>query len=174
MCIRDSESGAWKTAWSTPTSPAYSTRRATNGGTDHLARTSAAKQGGAAVLGSQALVDTTVGDPLVASLHKSTRWAEAFCPLAPHRRGRRGPPGIYVASFYGIAGGDSTELFKQVAAAAARVGQAPYFICMDANIDLRDNAFLLQMLRDGWHNVCLLYTSPSPRDATLSRMPSSA
>ena len=25
-----------------------------------------------------------------------------------------------------------------------------------------------------WHNTCLLYTSPSPRDATLSRMPSSA
>ena len=26
-----------------------------------------------------------------------------------------------------------------------------------------------------WHgHVCLLYTSPSPRDATLSRMPSSA
>ena len=27
---------------------------------------------------------------------------------------------------------------------------------------------------DGLHIVCLLYTSPSPRDATLSRMPSSA
>ena len=26
----------------------------------------------------------------------------------------------------------------------------------------------------GWENICLLYTSPSPRDATLSRMPSSA
>ena len=26
----------------------------------------------------------------------------------------------------------------------------------------------------GWEHVCLLYTSPSPRDATLSRMPSSA
>ena len=26
----------------------------------------------------------------------------------------------------------------------------------------------------GKHNDCLLYTSPSPRDATLSRMPSSA
>ena len=26
----------------------------------------------------------------------------------------------------------------------------------------------------GWHSDCLLYTSPSPRDATLSRMPSSA
>ena len=28
--------------------------------------------------------------------------------------------------------------------------------------------------RDGFNNGCLLYTSPSPRDATLSRMPSSA
>ena len=27
---------------------------------------------------------------------------------------------------------------------------------------------------DAWVNDCLLYTSPSPRDATLSRMPSSA
>ena len=27
-------------------------------------------------------------------------------------------------------------------------------------------------MRDAWY--CLLYTSPSPRDATLSRMPSSA
>ena len=26
----------------------------------------------------------------------------------------------------------------------------------------------------GWPSFCLLYTSPSPRDATLSRMPSSA
>ena len=25
-----------------------------------------------------------------------------------------------------------------------------------------------------YNNICLLYTSPSPRDATLSRMPSSA
>ena len=28
--------------------------------------------------------------------------------------------------------------------------------------------------RDDRNNFCLLYTSPSPRDATLSRMPSSA
>ena len=27
---------------------------------------------------------------------------------------------------------------------------------------------------DGSYETCLLYTSPSPRDATLSRMPSSA
>ena len=29
-------------------------------------------------------------------------------------------------------------------------------------------------LTDAWNGACLLYTSPSPRDATLSRMPSSA
>ena len=28
--------------------------------------------------------------------------------------------------------------------------------------------------QDGTAETCLLYTSPSPRDATLSRMPSSA
>ena len=28
--------------------------------------------------------------------------------------------------------------------------------------------------RAAWVRICLLYTSPSPRDATLSRMPSSA
>ena len=26
----------------------------------------------------------------------------------------------------------------------------------------------------GWNDICLLYTSPSPRDRTRSRMPSSA
>ena len=30
------------------------------------------------------------------------------------------------------------------------------------------------VVEDGLPEVCLLYTSPSPRDATLSRMPSSA
>ena len=34
----------------------------------------------------------------------------------------------------------------------------------------------IRKMRPGFieQNVCLLYTSPSPRDATLSRMPSSA
>ena len=31
-----------------------------------------------------------------------------------------------------------------------------------------------EVIIDGWLHTCLLYTSPSPRDATLSRMPSSA
>ena len=38
------------------------------------------------------------------------------------------------------------------------------------------NEIALQMARmvTGGRGICLLYTSPSPRDATLSRMPSSA
>ena len=33
---------------------------------------------------------------------------------------------------------------------------------------------LTQQEKSGNYQACLLYTSPSPRDATLSRMPSSA
>ena len=54
--------------------------------------------------------------------------------------------------------------------------------------DLTDNATLAHLLKydsaqgafegsvssTDEHLICLLYTSPSPRDATLSRMPSSA
>ena len=32
----------------------------------------------------------------------------------------------------------------------------------------------IKSIRDGKVNICLLYTSPSPRDRTRSRMPSSA
>ena len=32
----------------------------------------------------------------------------------------------------------------------------------------------LQLDSDGWVNLCLLYTSPSPRDVEEYRMPSSA
>ena len=31
-----------------------------------------------------------------------------------------------------------------------------------------------ELMREMFFSICLLYTSPSPRDATLSRMPSSA
>ena len=33
---------------------------------------------------------------------------------------------------------------------------------------------LMKEIREQYPGSCLLYTSPSPRDATLSRMPSSA
>ena len=51
----------------------------------------------------------------------------------------------------------------------------------DINFDIKDGApsHITRMLENGdidvgLYNNCLLYTSPSPRDATLSRMPSSA
>ena len=37
-----------------------------------------------------------------------------------------------------------------------------------------DSPVILQASRGARSYACLLYTSPSPRDATLSRMPSSA
>ena len=39
---------------------------------------------------------------------------------------------------------------------------------------LGDDIDIVSAIRVGQVNICLLYTSPSPRDATLSRMPSSA
>ena len=42
-------------------------------------------------------------------------------------------------------------------------------------IELRFNRLLIKIFAEvAWSDFCLLYTSPSPRDATLSRMPSSA
>ena len=46
-----------------------------------------------------------------------------------------------------------------------------------SNFDLKRNVWRLNQISQIIDNeiyVCLLYTSPSPRDATLSRMPSSA
>ena len=40
--------------------------------------------------------------------------------------------------------------------------------------NLKQRAFKEKKIIDDANKVCLLYTSPSPRDATLSRMPSSA
>ena len=39
---------------------------------------------------------------------------------------------------------------------------------------VRQGKYIEIMLDGNDKNTCLLYTSPSPRDATLSRMPSSA
>ena len=42
------------------------------------------------------------------------------------------------------------------------------------NYNFRLNDVVSRDKPKGYHIDCLLYTSPSPRDATLSRMPSSA
>ena len=48
----------------------------------------------------------------------------------------------------------------------------PVFVCGDQK-DF-DGRIVVLRKSDQSNNLCLLYTSPSPRDATLSRMPSSA
>ena len=53
-------------------------------------------------------------------------------------------------------------------------------VCIDItfaeimNYQFHDNGVLYQDAISGCDNDCLLYTSPSPRDRTRSRMPSSA
>ena len=37
-----------------------------------------------------------------------------------------------------------------------------------------ERQYTIEYEKNDWYGDCLLYTSPSPRDATLSRMPSSA
>ena len=39
---------------------------------------------------------------------------------------------------------------------------------------LEQQNIMMEIVKNGTHNTCLLYTSPSPRDRTRSRMPSSA
>ena len=74
----------------------------------------------------------------------------------------------------------------------ARSGKTPILIDFDIIEDLSPDKIKKKVNRDGsvsyfgkmifrqyycklkQHKYCLLYTSPSPRDATLSRMPSSA
>ena len=49
---------------------------------------------------------------------------------------------------------------------------------IDAKVETELSETMIAINRDiiaaQGSNICLLYTSPSPRDATLSRMPSSA
>ena len=73
---------------------------------------------------------------------------QTLAPLAPR----------FVSVTYG-AGGTTRQLTREAVAAIAGstdLSVAAHLTCVDATKD------------------CLLYTSPSPRDATLSRMPSSA
>ena len=135
------ENGPWRHISGVPPPNAYVARRARAGGTDRRVHSTRAKQGGVALMSQHAAVDTGQRDPTVAALYRSSRWAEMFVPIPrPQRRGV--PNGFFVASMYAQANTDNTQLFGQVWEAAARAGNAPYFICMDANIDIRDNGIL--------------------------------
>ena len=58
--------------------------------------------------------------------------------------------------------GARSRTYKVAKQAVMRAGQYAY----------RDRRQKKRVFRSLW--ICLLYTSPSPRDATLSRMPASA
>ena len=47
-------------------------------------------------------------------------------------------------------------------------------LCQSMRNEGWDKGIRVTAICPSWVNTCLLYTSPSPRDATLSRMPSSA
>ena len=76
------------------------------------------------------------------------------------------PDGIYLDGTIG-AGGHATEILAQLSKKGRLIG-----LDRDAEaLDICNKRFGASALPI---NTCLLYTSPSPRDATLSRMPSSA
>ena len=70
-----------------------------------------------------------------------------------------------------------TELSKILGKPAGEVSE---MLRLDHELTVRDGAAILRALGSGPQNppntpnTCLLYTSPSPRDRTRSRMPSSA
>ena len=76
------------------------------------------------------------------------------------------------------AGGDKRGLLS-AAMLILHPDQAPLTLRIDHHEDpITQLDLLYQKVTSGdyyeWTKTCLLYTSPSPRDATLSRMPSSA
>ena len=78
----------------------------------------------------------------------------------------------------------STQCFMMALERFAAVFSMPDLIISDNGTNFRRAAKeLSQMEKDLWEeeksqgefiNICLLYTSPSPRDLSTSRMPSSA
>ena len=62
-----------------------------------------------------------------------------------------------------------------LAAVAMQMLREPITTIRLVNVPSANAAMTVQLgLQRSEANLCLLYTSPSPRDATLSRMPSSA
>ena len=81
-------------------------------------------------------------------------------------------------------GGDSAPVDLVKGAIEAKQSGVNVVLCGDQNLikPYLDNVEIpiyhypqvISMDEDPMKAICLLYTSPSPRDATLSRMPSSA
>ena len=82
----------------------------------------------------------------------------------------------------GLYDPDSPIKIKVVSSEPAQINQVFFKLKIEQAYELRNkllqtdtNSYrLIYGESDGFPGLCLLYTSPSPRDATLSRMPSSA
>ena len=73
-----------------------------------------------------------------------------------------------------VTGVDISEKMLAVAWEKTGSGDVRYIRAAMEDVDFPDAAFDVALSSLALHYVCLLYTSPSPRDGLLSRMPSSA
>ena len=73
---------------------------------------------------------------------------------------------------------DGVNITEQLTGASTKMAQEEYFFYMNKNqleaVLTEQWKLVLPHSFNSLNGSCLLYTSPSPRDATLSRMPSSA
>ena len=92
---------------------------------------------------------------LTEMFHQNNRWTLCTAEVATANR--------FVESF--ILSGKGVPIYR-----GGGIDQP----CMKVMAELVASGRWLQIFPEGKVNSCLLYTSPSPRDATLSRMPSSA
>ena len=72
---------------------------------------------------------------------------------------------------FGGASVKDSDAVKNVASVLQDYGQGPLLVVISAMGKITNK---LEELVDAYYFSCLLYTSPSPRDRTRSRMPSSA
>ena len=66
------------------------------------------------------------------------------------------------------------RLRREIAVARARIGELEARADIDPLLDILNRRGFERELKRALAYVCLLYTSPSPRDPKTSRMPSSA
>ena len=69
---------------------------------------------------------------------------------------------------------EDSQLDQQVATTAASVSSVDSADSINDGMTIENSIAVETGVGNEDENACLLYTSPSPRDATLSRMPSSA
>ena len=129
--------------------------------------------------------DLSITLPVVKQAQSSLKWKKQF---AATRAGQPRQVSGWKISARTI--GEKIELEIQPGADQRPVPSTPWFFCNENQITTQEQpeylpkgrGLLIRMAKTEWApkrirrltGHCLLYTSPSPRDATLSRMPSSA